>query len=162
MVQPTTENGLPTSEMKNSRALSQRIWKVGSYRLSIQNVIIAITTGPITYALVLPIAFLDLCVTIFQAICFRIWRVPRAKRADFIQIDRHKLQYLNGLQKVNCVYCGYANGTIAYVRDVASRTEKYWCPIKHEVAPRSPHERYSEFQEYNDRTAWNHWIEQFE
>jgi hypothetical protein len=25
----------------------------------------------------------------------------------------------------------YANGVFAYVREVGSRTEQYWCPIKH-------------------------------
>ena len=51
-------------------------------------------------------------------------------RSDFIAIDRHQLAYLNVIEKVNCAYCGYANGVAAYFREVAARTEEYWCPIK--------------------------------
>jgi hypothetical protein len=49
-----------------------------------------------------------------------------------------------------CVYCGYANGVIAYARKIASRTEQYWCPIKHALRIRDPHVRYAQFLEYGD------------
>jgi hypothetical protein len=38
------------------------------------------------------------------------------------------------IEKINCAYCSYANGAIASVREMASRTEIYWCPIKHAAA----------------------------
>jgi hypothetical protein len=56
-----------------------------------------------------PLAFLDAAVSLYQAVCFRLWRLPRARRRDCFRIDRHKLAYLSPLQKLNCVYCGYAN-----------------------------------------------------
>jgi hypothetical protein len=31
---------------------------------------------------------------------------------------------------VNCVYCGYFNGLIAYVQEIAARTEQFWLPHK--------------------------------
>lgn len=41
------------------------------------------------------------------------------------------LSYLNAIEKLNCVYCGYGNGVIAYGREIIARTEQFWCPIKH-------------------------------
>jgi hypothetical protein len=75
---------------------------------------------------------------------------PRVRRGDFVVIDRHRLGYLNTLEKINCAYCGYANGVIAYGREVASRTESYWCPIKHAQRWPGPHPRYAEFMDYGD------------
>ena len=81
---------------------------------------------------------------------FSAWNIPRVKRKDYIIIDRHRLAYLNGIQKLNCVYCSYVNGLIAYVREVGSRTEAYWCPIKHALRSPAPHDRYNDFLAYGD------------
>lgn len=109
-----------------------------------------ILTAPVTYALILPFALLDLCVTLYQAICFPVYGIARVRRRDHIVIDRQHLAYLNGLQKLNCVYCGYANGLISYVREIAGRTEQYWCPIKHARRTTGPHDRYADFVDYGD------------
>jgi hypothetical protein len=37
-------------------------------------------TAPVTYGLALPFAFLDLCVTPYQAICFPVYRVAEECR----------------------------------------------------------------------------------
>ena len=39
-------------------------------------------------------------------------------------IDRYALSYLNVIEKLNCVYCEYVNGLIAYVQEIAARTEQ--------------------------------------
>ena len=109
-----------------------------------------IITAPVIYALIVPFALLDLMVTLYQAICFRAYGIPQVKRSRYVIIDRHRLPYLNAIEKINCVYCGYANGVIAYVREVASRTEQYWCPIKHTRRVRSCHHRYYDFIDYGD------------
>lgn len=109
-----------------------------------------ILTSPIIYACIIPALLLDLFVSVFQAVCFRVYGIPRARRADYIIIDRHNLQYLNLVEKLNCVYCGYFNGLIAYVQEIAARTEQYWCPIKHALRVRSPHARYRGFLDYGD------------
>jgi len=111
-------------------------------------------TSPFIYAMIVPIAFLDLSVTIYQLICFSVWGIPRARRRNFIIIDRHKLAYLNGIEKLNCVYCEYANGVIAFTREVAARTEQYWCPIRHATRPHGTHERVREFLDYGDAEGW--------
>lgn len=111
-------------------------------------------TLPVIYCLIVPFAFLDVFVTIFQTICFPVYRIPRVRRAEYIRIDRHKLSYLNWLQKLNCIYCGYCNGVIAYVREVAGRTEHYWCPIKHASHTRDTHAHYDQFLPYGDGAAY--------
>lgn len=111
---------------------------------------LVVLTAPVIYGLIVPLVLLDLAVTLYQRICFPVYGIPRVPRRDFIVIDRHHLAYLNALQKLNCVYCGYANGLIAYVREIASRTEAYWCPIKHAARVRGAHERYDDFMDYGD------------
>jgi hypothetical protein len=54
------------------------------------------------------------------------------------------------LEKFNCMYCGYANGVASYFREVAARTEQYWCPIKHARRIVAAHDRYPGFFEYGD------------
>lgn len=109
-----------------------------------------ILVSPFIYGLVVPILILDLGVSIYQAVCFTVWRIQPVRRADYMVNDRHRLPYLNLIEKLNCLYCGYANGVIAYTREVASRTEQYWCPIKHALRVRSPHPRYPGFLAYGD------------
>lgn len=106
--------------------------------------------APFIYSVVFPIALLDIFVSLYQAICFRLWNIRRVKRAMFVVIDRHRLPYLNLIQKLNCVYCGYANGVLAYSGEIASRTEQYWCPIKHSLRIKHPHKRYYDFLEFGD------------
>ena len=92
---------------------------------------LTILTAPIIYSLIVPIALLDLWVSAYQAICFRVYGIARVPRAGYIVIDRQHLAYLNAIEKANCVFCGYANGVFAYTREIAGRTEQYWCPIRH-------------------------------
>ena len=90
-----------------------------------------ILTAPVIYAGIVPFVLLDLFVSLYQAVCFPVYRIARVPRGDYIAFDRHALAYLNGLEKLNCLYCSYANGLIAWTREIAARTEQYWCPIKH-------------------------------
>lgn len=107
-------------------------------------------TAPVIYSLILPFALLHLFVTLYQAVCFPVYGIPKVPQGDYIRLDRHHLAYLNWVQKLNCVYCGYCNGVIAWVREVASRTEAYWCPIKHAARVEGAHARYAEFSEFGD------------
>jgi hypothetical protein len=107
-----------------------------------------------------PALFMDLVVTIYQAICFRAYGIPRVVRGDYFVIDRHNLQYLNPVEKMNCIYCGYFNGLIAYVQEIAARTEQYWCPIKHARKLASIHSRYYKFIEYGDSATYQDRLEE--
>lgn len=110
----------------------------------------SILSVPFIYSMVIPLAFLDLTITMYQHICFRLYRISRVDRSRYIVMDRHQLQYLNGIEKFNCVYCGYGNGVIAYAREVVARTEQYWCPIKHARKVLGSHRRYSKFVAFGD------------
>ncbi len=113
-----------------------------------------VATAPVIYSLILPLVLIDLWVSLYQAVCFRAWRIPRAPRSRYVVLDRGRLAYLNGIEAVNCAFCEYANGVVAYVREVASRTEQYWCPIKHALRITDPHERYAAFLEYGDAEGY--------
>lgn len=114
----------------------------------------AVMTAPIIYSLILPIVLIDLWVTIYQFICFRVYGVAPVRRGRFMVIDRQHLAYLNGIEKLNCVCCGYANAVFAYVREVTGRTEQYWCPIRHAKRLRAPHAHYREFVDYGDAEGY--------
>lgn len=114
---------------------------------------------PVIWACFIPIARLDLSMTIYQAICFPVYGIPKVKRGDFIQLDRRHLAYLNWEEKINCEYCGYANGVLACATEIAARTEQYWCPIKHALSMKSMHSRYRHFFDYGDA---EHYRQQFE
>ena len=116
--------------------------------------VFSLLTAPIIYSLLVPLIVIDLWVTLYQWSCFRVYGIARVPRRQYFTIDRHKLAYLNGIEKVNCSFCSYANGLIAYVREVAARTELYWCPIKHSRTIPVPHSRYHLFFDYGDAEGY--------
>jgi hypothetical protein len=48
------------------------------------------------------------------------------------------------------MYCSYVNGLFSYAVEVAWRTEKYWCPIKHAKKMKSTHDWQKHFADYWD------------
>jgi hypothetical protein len=123
------------------------------------NLLVLLTT-PIIWFCVFPVVFLDLVITIYQMICFPVYGIPKVRRSDFILLDRHRLAYLNLIEKMNCLYCAYANGVFAFVTEVAARTEQYWCPIKHALRMKGVHSRYQNFFDYGDAEGYRRRIEQ--
>ena len=111
-------------------------------------------TAPLIYLLIVPFALLDLFVSIYQLVCFPVYGIPRVRRRDYLIFDRRYLAYLNALEKLNCAYCSYANGVVGYVREIGSRTERFWCPIKHARKVVGAHPRYNEFAEYGDAESY--------
>ena len=81
------------------------------------------------------------------------------RRSDHVVFDRARLAYLNWIEALNCLYCSYANGVIAQVREIAGRTEQYWCPIKHALRTADPHRRYVQFLEYGDAEGYRSRLE---
>lgn len=118
-----------------------------------------IITAPVIYALIIPVLLLDLFVATYQTVCFPVYGIPRVRRGDYLAFDREQLAYLNLIEKINCAYCAYANGVFGYVREVASRTEQYWCPIKHARRVLGTHPRYGGFVDYGDADAYRHELE---
>jgi hypothetical protein len=125
----------------------------------LQSRFFAFLTAPFIYALIIPFSLLDLFVSTYQAVCFPVYGIPKARRRDYMAIDRGKLQYLNALESLNCLYCSYANGLLAYVGEIAARTEQHWCPIRHSRRVQGTHDRYSHFLPYGDASAYRQRIE---
>lgn len=107
-----------------------------------------LVAAPFIYLMVVPIAVLDFCLGIYQSVCFRAWNIPAVRRGDYVRTDRHKLRGVGLLDRLNCMYCDYANGVFAYAREVGARTEHYWCPIMN-AARKDPHDRYAVFADRN-------------
>jgi len=116
--------------------------------------ILTVLTAPVIYSLIVPLVILDIWTTVYQWVCFPIYGVPRVPRSKYFVIDRQKLAYLNAIEKANCMFCGYANGLLAYVGEVAARTEEYWCPIKHAHVTPGVHHRYHLFFDYGDAAGY--------
>ncbi len=111
--------------------------------------------GPFIWMMIIPFVVLDVFIEVYQHICFPLYKIPLVKRASYIRLDRHKLEYLTPLEKVFCAYCGYANGLLHYAVEIAGRTEKYWCAVKHKQAPefKAP-KHHADFAEYGDETSF--------
>lgn len=128
----------------------QRRYKVGLVRYVLGARPLVALSAPVIYAGWVPFLLMDLFVSLYQAVCFPIYRIPKVRRVDYLVFDRGTLSYLNLLERFNCFYCSYCNGVVAYTRAVAGRTEQYWCPIKHSRHIADAHERYPRFSDYGD------------
>lgn len=120
---------------------------------------LSVLTAPVIYALFFPILLLDLSITIYQHICFRAYGLARVKRSDYFVYDRAHLAYLNLIEKINCAYCSYGNGLMAYGREVVARTEQYWCPIKHARKLMAAHPYYTGFVDFGDAQSYKNELE---
>jgi hypothetical protein len=110
---------------------------------------------PFIWMMLLPLVILDIFMEIYHRICFRLYGVELVVRKQYIRIDRGKLKYLNVYDKVNCMYCGYANGLMHYSSEIAACTEKYWCGIKHQQGTGfKPPEHHKDFLEYGDEKSY--------
>ena len=113
-------------------------------------------TAPFIYSVFIAIIVLDIFVELYHRIGFRLCKLELVKRSDYIKIDRHKLKYLNWFDKINCAYCDYSNGVLRYACEIAARTEKYWCGIKHKQYKgfKEP-KHHKNFLKYGDKKAFN-------
>ena len=133
----------------------QRRYKIGLFRFIANSRWLVVLSSPLIYAGWIPFLLMDVFVTLYQSICFPVYGIPRVRRGDYLVFDREDLPYLNLLEKFNCFYCSYGNGIAAYTREVAARTEQYWCPIKHARRMRDAHSRYPQFFEHGDGEAFS-------
>jgi hypothetical protein len=112
--------------------------------------IFSIITAPVIWFCIFPVIFLHAVASVYQAICFPVYGIPKVRREDYIVMDRRRLLYLNSMERINCVYCEYVNGLLAYVQEIAGRTEQYWCQIKHAINLKARHSRYTHFLDFGD------------
>ncbi|MCH2188750.1 hypothetical protein MK079_02905 [Candidatus Gracilibacteria bacterium] len=105
---------------------------------------------PFIYMMILPAIILDIFLWCYQQTALRLYSIPLVKRSDYIVYNRQHLEYLNALEKLNCIYCSYFNGLMGYAVEVAGRTEAYWCPIKHAKKNNTWHAWQKDFADYGD------------
>ena len=120
---------------------------------------LAILTMPVIWACLIPAILMDITITIYQAVCFPVYGIPKVRRSDYVVIDRHNLSYLNFFEKINCMYCSYFNGLMGYAHEMAARTEQHWCPIKHARKAGNIHSRYKYFIDFGDAKQYHEEIE---
>ncbi|QDV45501.1 hypothetical protein Enr13x_53800 [Stieleria neptunia] len=156
-------SGEPTDERQHQNVVfdadlrrRHRVFAKSLWRYMLDSTVMTVLTAPVIYALLIPVSMLDLFVTVYQWVCFPVYRIPAVCRHEYVVIDRHQLAYLNAIEKLNCVYCGYANGVLAYAREIASRTEQYWCPIKHARRVKGCHTRQCLFCRFGDAEGYRH------
>ncbi len=135
-------------------ASQHRKLKTGLFRYLIQARPLVVLTAPIIYSGFIPLLLLDAFLSSYQTICFPLYKIPKAKRSEYLVFDREDLPYLNIIEKFNCFYCSYANGLAGFFREIAARTEQYWCPIKHARKIKAAHDRYPKFFEYGDAESF--------
>lgn len=109
---------------------------------------------PFIYMMVIPAVVLDFFLTIYQYTAFFLYRIPRVKRSEYFIYERRFLDYLNWLEKINCLYCSYVNGLFAYAVEIGARTERYWCPLKATHHPKFTHSLYNDFADYGNPEEW--------
>lgn len=138
------------AEFEREMAVLHRQLRLGWLAFLWDAPFVSLLIAPVIYSLALPLAALDAWLWLYQAACFPIYGIEKVDRSHYVALDRRRLPYLNWIERYNCDYCGYANGVIAYAREVASRTEQYFCPIKHSRRCRGAHARYGDFVDFGD------------
>lgn len=114
-----------------------------------------ILTMPFILMMIIPAVIADIFATVYQFTNFSVYKIPKVKRSKYIIVDRHHLRHLNLMEKLFCVFCGYVNGVIQYCAEIGSRTEEFWCPIKHKKKVAYEHARYKNYIEYHDSNEYH-------
>ena len=116
---------------------------------------INIITGPIIYSMFVPLLFLDICISLYQATCFPVYNIAKISRGDFIIFDRQELKYLDWISKFHCTYCAYGVGVVAFASAVIGKTEAYFCPIKHKARTAQANPPLPQYLEYAEPTDFD-------
>lgn len=148
-------------EFEASVRQAHRRLKNGFFHWLVTNRPQNLLTGPIIYSMIVPLAFLDLFVSFYQASCFPVYKITKVRRGDYIVFDRQQLQYLNFIEKFHCTYCAYGNGLMAYASEIVARTEEYFCPIKHARKALGNHSRYARFLDYGEAADYEAKLEKY-
>ena len=135
------------------------LYRYGVFSYIASASLLTLLIAPVIYLMVIPFFFVDVFFSLYQIICFPVYKIEKVKRVDYFTFDRSRLPYLNKIEKINCAYCSYGNGVISYIREIAARTEQYWCPIKHAKQLTALHDHYPTFVDYEDAEAYRQELE---
>jgi len=103
------------------------------------------------YFMVIPLVLVDISAQLFQFFYFGALGIGKIPRNDYINFSRWNLAKLSLRQKINCVYCNYANGVSAWYKALANQTELYSCAIKDSPATKGQdHQASKDYHEFTD------------
>lgn len=140
-----------------SKRKELKLQKIGVWKKFIKTSFLTnakfIFSMPFIYMMIIPAILLHIFAEVYHNICFRLYKIPLVKPSEHFIFDRTLLPYLNWFEKFNCFYCSYFNCLISYIREIAARTERYWCPIKHTKVIPDYHNEYDKFIDYGDGEA---------
>ena len=88
-----------------------------------------ILSAPFVWICIIPSLLMDVTISLYQAVCFPLYGIPKVNRQDYIVFDRQYLHYLNLIEKINCAYCSYANGLLAYLHSNSERSSTLYKSI---------------------------------
>jgi len=139
------ENDILEKQRKNMKSLWQWFREIPLSHL---------LSSPLIYAMIIPAFFLDVMLFLYVKVVGKVFKFDFPKRNMYIVFDRQYLGYLNIMEKLNCMYCSYFNGLMAYASAIASRTEYYFCPIKHAKKIAYDHKYYNRYFSYGDEDRY--------
>jgi hypothetical protein len=148
-----------TAKFTEAAKARHKLLRLSLRRYLFNSRFIVVFTAPVIWMCLIPILLVDVIGSFYQAVCFPIYGIPKVHRRDYLAFDRHRLTYLNFIEKLNCDYCAYANGILAYFTEIAARTEQYWCPIKHAGCVKCAHSRYKTFVDFGDAEKYRQQLE---
>lgn len=148
-------------EFEKSMQETHRRLKTNFFRWLVADRPQNLITGPIIYSMIIPLIITDFFISFYQMTCFPIYGIKKVRRADYIIFDRQQLNYLNWIEKFHCTYCAYGSGMIAYISEIVSRTEQYFCPIKHARKRLGTHDRYARFLDFGEAENYEAKLEEY-
>jgi hypothetical protein len=129
-------------------------WRIPAWKYAIPHDIRHFLSIPFIYMMIIPAVILDAFIMVYNWTALPLYRIPPVRRKDYFIYDRRFLDYLNIIQKANCLYCSYMNGLFAFAVEIGARTERYWCPIKAANKPKAKHGWYNDFADYGSPEEW--------
>ncbi len=114
------------------------------------NFVIEIISAMAIYSMIIPLFIFSIWTWIYQELYFTLQDIPKVSIKDYVKFDRWDLKKLNHIQKMNCVYCEYANGVVSWGKAVAHQTEIYSCAIKHRHLVRGQLEENEKYFKYSE------------
>ena len=66
----------------------QRRYKIGLFRFLLRSRLLVMLSAPVIYLGWIPFLLMDLFVTVYESICFPIYRIPKVRRRDYLVFAR--------------------------------------------------------------------------
>lgn len=82
---------------------------------------------PFALAMLIPLFFFDLCLSLYHRIAFGICKMKRVNRASHFKIDQMRVAQLEKMERFFAIYIYYARGLMSYGSKIVSESENYWC-----------------------------------